>query len=240
MAQTHNVMPSLHMPLQSGSEKVLRQMRRSYRSERFLGILERVRQAMPHAAITTDIIVGFPGETEADFQATLDVARLARFSQAFTFQYSKRPGTPAAEMADQVPPEVVRARYERLIPVVDEVAWAESRQLEGTRVEVLLGAAGDGRKDAVTRRVSGRARDNRLVHVDPVGLELGPGDLVSAVVTHAAPHHLVADAGVELVRRAPTSALTAGADDGCGITTPGAGDAPIGLGMPRVGAPSPG
>ncbi len=240
MATTGNVMPQLHMPLQSGSDAVLRRMRRSYRRERFLGIVDRVRAAMPDAAITTDIIVGFPGETDDDLEQTIEVVRAARFAGAFTFQYSKRPGTPAAEMADQVPPEVVRARYERLIPVVDEVAWAESRQLEGTRVEVLLGAAGDGRKDAVTRRVSGRARDNRLVHVDPVGLELGPGDLVSAVVTHAAPHHLVADAGVELVRRAPTSALTAGADDGCGITTPGAGDAPIGLGMPRVGAPSPG
>lgn len=240
MATTGNVMPQLHMPLQSGSDAVLRRMRRSYRRERFLGIVDRVRAAMPDAAITTDIIVGFPGETDDDLEQTIEVVRAARFAGAFTFQYSKRPGTPAAEMADQVPPEVVRARYERLIPVVDEVAWAESRQLEGARVEVLLGAAGDGRKDAVTRRVSGRARDNRLVHVDPGGLELGPGDLVSAVVTHAAPHHLVADAGVELVRRAPTSALTAGADDGCGITTPGAGDAPIGLGMPRVGAPSPG
>ena len=96
MAETPNVMPSLHMPLQSGSDKVLRDMRRSYRQSKYLGIIERVRAAIPDAAITTDIIVGFPGETEEDFQATLDVVRAARFSSAYTFQYSKRPGTPAA------------------------------------------------------------------------------------------------------------------------------------------------
>src|SRR5258707_2712478 len=101
MAETPNVCHSLHMPLQSGSDQVLRAMRRSYRSERYLGIIDRVRAAMPDAAITTDIIVGFPGETEADFQATLDVVRAARFASAFTFQYSTRPGTPAATMADQ-------------------------------------------------------------------------------------------------------------------------------------------
>ena len=99
MAETPNVMPSLHMPLQSGSDRVLRDMRRRYRQERYLGIIERVRAAMPEAAITTDIIVGFPGETEDDFQATLDVVREARFAGAFTFQYSKRPGTPAADAA---------------------------------------------------------------------------------------------------------------------------------------------
>ena len=97
MAQTPNVCPALHMPLQSGSDRVLRAMRRSYRAERYLGIIDRVRAAMPHAAITTDLIVGFPGETEEDFAATLDVVRQARFAAAFTFQYSKRPGTPAAE-----------------------------------------------------------------------------------------------------------------------------------------------
>uniref|UniRef100_UPI0026086D68 tRNA (N6-isopentenyl adenosine(37)-C2)-methylthiotransferase MiaB n=1 Tax=uncultured Georgenia sp. TaxID=378209 RepID=UPI0026086D68 len=97
MAQTPNVMPQLHMPLQSGSDRILRAMRRSYRSARFLGILDRVRAAIPDAAISTDIIVGFPGETEEDFQATLDVVAASRFASAFTFQYSPRPGTPAAD-----------------------------------------------------------------------------------------------------------------------------------------------
>ena len=90
-------------------------MRRSYRAERYLGIIDRVRAAMPHAAITTDLIVGFPGETEEDFQATLDVVERARFASAFTFQYSKRPGTPAAELPDQLPKAVVQERYQRLI-----------------------------------------------------------------------------------------------------------------------------
>src|SRR5580693_4698770 len=117
MAATANVCHSLHMPLQSGSDRMLRAMRRSYRSERYLGIIDDVRAAMPDAAITTDIIVGFPGETEEDFQATLDVSREARFASAFTFQYSIRPGTPAATMADQVPPEVVAERYQRLVDV---------------------------------------------------------------------------------------------------------------------------
>ncbi|MCE5289943.1 MAG: tRNA (N6-isopentenyl adenosine(37)-C2)-methylthiotransferase MiaB, partial [Nocardiaceae bacterium] len=93
MAETPNVCPQLHMPLQSGSDRILKAMRRSYRKERYLGIIERVRARLPHAAITTDIIVGFPGETEEDFQETLDVVRQARFASAFTFQYSKRPGT---------------------------------------------------------------------------------------------------------------------------------------------------
>ena len=108
MVETPNVCPQLHMPLQSGSDKVLKDMRRSYRTKKFLGILDEVREKMPHAAITTDIIVGFPGETEEDFEATLDVVRRARFASAFTFQYSPRPGTPAAEMEDQIPKEVVQ------------------------------------------------------------------------------------------------------------------------------------
>src|SRR5947199_3415862 len=138
-------------------------MRRTYRSERFLGIVERVRDAIPDAAITTDIIVGFPGETEQDFEATLDVVRAARFSSAFTFQYSKRPGTPAAEMDQQVPREVVAERYARLVALQDEISWAENRAQVGRTVEVLV-ATGEGRKDAGTGRLSGRARDGRLVH----------------------------------------------------------------------------
>ena len=115
MAQTPNVCPQLHMPLQSGSDRILKAMRRSYRQRKFLGILDKVREAMPHAAITTDIIVGFPGETEEDFQATLDVVEKSRFSSAFTFQYSIRPGTPAATMEGQVPKAVVQERFDRLI-----------------------------------------------------------------------------------------------------------------------------
>src|SRR5450432_1061011 len=197
MATTPNVMHQLHMPLQSGSDDVLRRMRRSYRRDKYLGIIERVRAAMPDAAITTDVIVGFPGETEEDFEHTLDVVRLARFTNCYTFQYSKRPGTPAAEMSDQVPPSVVRERYERLVEVADEVAWDEAKTQVGRVVDVLI-AEGEGRKDDQTHRMSGRAADNRLVHLAATGAR--PGDMASVEVTYAAPHHLVADI-VQGVRR---------------------------------------
>jgi tRNA-2-methylthio-N6-dimethylallyladenosine synthase len=202
MAETPSVMPGLHMPLQSGSDRILREMRRSYRAERYLGIVERVRAAIPDAAITTDIIVGFPGETEEDFRATLDVVRAARFASAFTFQYSKRPGTPAADLPEQVDPEVVSHRYARLVELVNDIAWAENRALVGREVEVLV-AAHDGRKDDSTARVSGRAPDNRLVHVRvPDGVEPPrAGDFVTARVTYAAPHHLIADEWLDVRRR---------------------------------------
>ncbi|HEY5051339.1 MAG TPA: tRNA (N6-isopentenyl adenosine(37)-C2)-methylthiotransferase MiaB, partial [Acidothermaceae bacterium] len=152
MATTHNVMPQLHMPLQSGSDDVLRRMRRSYRREKYLGIIDRVRAAMPDAAITTDIIIGFPGETDEDFEHTLDVVKRARFANCYTFQYSKRPGTPAADMDAQVPPSVVRQRYERLVAVADEVAWDEAKTQVGRVVDVLV-AEGEGRKDDQTHRM---------------------------------------------------------------------------------------
>jgi tRNA-2-methylthio-N6-dimethylallyladenosine synthase len=238
MAETPNVMPQLHMPLQSGSDRVLKAMRRSYRQSKFLGIIDRVRAAMPEAAITTDIIVGFPGETEEDFQATLDVVRRARFSGAFTFQYSKRPGTPAAELPDQLPKAVVQERYERLVDLVNEIAWEENKKLVGTTVEVLV-SEGEGRKDAATHRRTGRARDNRLVHfeVDP-DVSAGstadprPGDLVQVTITYAAPHHLVSDAPLGPVRRTRSGdAWEARHTD----------PKPAGtlLGLPKVGVPEP-
>ncbi len=171
MAETPNVMPQLHMPLQSGSDRILKAMRRSYRREKYLGIIDRVRAAMPDAAITTDIIVGFPGETEEDFAQTLEVAAAARFSGAFTFQYSIRPGTPAATLPDQVPADVVKDRYERLVELVNDIAWDENKLLVGRTVELMV-AEGEGRKDAATHRLSGRGPDNRLVHFSP-GLVTG-------------------------------------------------------------------
>jgi tRNA-2-methylthio-N6-dimethylallyladenosine synthase len=197
MASTWNVMPQLHMPLQSGSDRILQLMRRSYRQDKYLGIIERVRAAMPDAAITTDIITGFPGETEEDFQQTLEVIRQARFSSAFTFQYSKRPGTPAATMPDQVPQEVIQDRHERLVELQNSIAWDENKKFVGKQIEVMV-ASGEGRKDDSTGRVSGRARDFRLAHVpqtDIAGVthNLRPGDVVIAEVTHAAPFHLLAD-----------------------------------------------
>ena len=227
MAATANVCPTLHMPLQSGSDRVLKAMRRSYRAERFLGIIERVRAAIPHAAITTDIIVGFPGETEEDFQATLDVVAQARFASAFTFQYSKRPGTPAAALADQLPKEVVGERYQRLIELQEQISLQENQAQVGREVEVLV-AAGEGRKDAATARMSGRARDGRLVHFASGGADIRPGDIVTTTVTRAAPHFLVADAAVSGHRR------TRAGDAHAAGRRPVTG---VGLGMPAIGAP---
>lgn len=238
MAETPNVMPSLHMPLQSGSDRVLKAMRRSYRSEKYLGILDKVRAQIPDAAITTDLIVGFPGETEEDFADTLEVVRKSRFSSAFTFQYSIRPGTPAATMEDQIPKAVVQERYDRLLAVQEEVSWAENRALEGRTVEVLV-ATGEGRKDAATSRMSGRARDNRLVHfaVPEGGARPRPGDVVTVDVTYGAPHHLVADSGVQggtyAVRR------TAGGEAWEALQDKGPAPKPaVSLGMPSLGKPA--
>jgi tRNA-2-methylthio-N6-dimethylallyladenosine synthase len=230
MAETPNVCHSLHMPLQSGSDRVLKAMRRSYRSEKYLGIIDKVRAAMPDAAITTDIIVGFPGETEDDFERTLDVVRQARFSSAFTFQYSKRPGTPAATMAEQLPKQVVQERYERLIATLEDISWAENKKLIGRTVEVLV-AVGEGRKDERTGRMSGRARDGRLVHFATGGTAPRPGDVIETVVTYAAPHHLNAD-GAPLSHRR----TRAGDAHEAGRAPRTAG---VSLGLPTVGVPAP-
>jgi tRNA-2-methylthio-N6-dimethylallyladenosine synthase len=232
MAETPNVCHQLHMPLQSGSDRVLKEMRRSYRSSRYLSILDKVRAVMPDAAITTDIIVGFPGETEEDFQATLDVVRQARFSSAFTFQYSKRPGTPAADMPGQLPKQVVQERYDRLVELQNDIAWQENKKLVGRKVELLV-ATGEGRKDAETHRMSGRARDGRLVHFTPTGSavdrEVRPGDIVETVLTYGAPHHLVADGDVLTHRR-----TRAGDNVEAGLRPKTDG---VSLGLPSFGAP---
>jgi tRNA-2-methylthio-N6-dimethylallyladenosine synthase len=268
MAQTHNVMPQLHMPLQSGSDAVLRAMRRAYRRDKYLAILDKVRAAIPDAAITTDVIVGFPGETEADFADTLDLVRRARFAGAFTFRYSVRPGTPAATMSGQVPAEVTAERYERLTALIEETSLDGNRRFTGREVEVLV-ADGEGRKDDVTHRMSGRARDNRLVHFAPAGPAGGsggsstrggaaqgsegssqrdgsagtlprPGDVVTTVVTRAAPHYLIADGEPVAVRRTRGGDAWAARREG---RDPGAG--PVGrargevlLGMPARRRPA--
>ncbi len=230
MAETANVMPQLHMPLQSGSDKVLKDMRRSYRSAKFLGIIDRVRAVMPEAAITTDIIVGFPGETEDDFLATLDVVRQARFSNAYTFQYSKRPGTPAADLPDQISPEVVKDRYGRLVDLVNQIAWEDNQLLVGRTVELMV-SEGEGRKDAATLRLSGRGPDSRLVHFVAPDEPVRPGDNVTVEITHAAPHHLVADRVVSVRRTRSGDAWEARTNDptASGVT----------LGMPGIGVPAP-
>jgi tRNA-2-methylthio-N6-dimethylallyladenosine synthase len=231
MAETPNVMPQLHMPMQSGSDAVLKAMRRSYRRERYLGILDRVRQSIPDAAVTTDIIVGFPGETDDDFEDTLDVVRAARFAGAYTFQYSSRPGTPAASL-DPVPPAVVQERYQRLVALVNDIAWQENQRLVGRRVEVLV-SEGEGRKDTVNDRMSGRAPDNRLVHFRPGAEAVRPGDVATLDVTRAAPHHLISERPPLHIRRTRAGEAWAhrvetSSDQGK------SGVPPVRLGMPAV------
>jgi len=239
MAETPSVMPQLHMPLQSGSDRILKAMRRSYRSEKYLGILDRVRAKIPNAAITTDIIVGFPGETEEDLQETLRVVEAARFASAFTFQYSIREGTPAATMPDQIPKEIVQERYERLTALQDRISWEENQKLIGTQLEVLVTV--DGRKDADTHRLSGRARDSRLVHFEvPRGGDVPrPGDMVTVTVTEAKPFHLIADSidGLPfLVRRTSAGEAWDRAQAAtCGAPSPSSGGSGrVSLGLPTI------
>lgn len=241
MAETPSVMPQLHMPLQSGSDRILKAMRRSYRSERFLGILDRVRARIPHAAITTDIIVGFPGETEEDFQETLRVVEQARFSGAFTFQYSIREGTPAATMDEQVPKAVVQERYNRLIALQERISLEENQAQVGREVHVLV-STGEGKKDEETHRLTGRAEDNRLVHFEltPGSERPRPGDVVTVRITHAAPFHLLADdptgQPLRIRRTRGGDAWDRAQAESCAVPAPSdaGGPRPVSLGLPTL------
>lgn len=187
MAETHNVMPHLHMPLQSGSDRILQAMRRSYRVDRYRSIIEKVRKAMPHSTITTDVIVGFPGENEADFQASLDVCSELGFLAAYSFKYSKRPGTPAAEMPDQIAQEVVAERYDRLHQRLNEVSLAVNEAVFGKELEVLI-------TDIEAGRAQGKSRDFRLVHFDLSESERArPGDIATVRITSAKPHFILGE-----------------------------------------------
>ena len=229
------------MPLQSGSDAVLKAMRRSYRRRAFLGIIDRVRAAIPDAAITTDIIVGFPGETEEDFQATLDVVAAGPVLLGVHLPVLAAPGTPAGTCEDQVP-----GGRRRAVRAPRRPAGARSPPPRtgagGPEVEVLV-AEGEGRKDGATHRISGRAADNRLVHFAlPAAWPRRaprPGDVVTVEVTHGAPHHLVADAalagGTFAVRRTRAGdAWERGRDAATDRRVPGPGVPPRSLGMPAL------
>lgn len=190
MAATKNVMPHLHMPLQSGSDRILQEMRRSYRSSRYLGILDRVRSAMPEAMITTDIIVGFPGETEEDFQATMDLATVAQFSAAYTYKYSIRPGTPAGVMPNQVPAEIVGERYTRLHEHQQAISLGVNQKSIGRKHRALVSEV-EGRRDAAQSRLTGKTEDFRLVHFDATS-SARPGDFVDLTIIDASAHYLIA------------------------------------------------
>ncbi|MGI9144358.1 MAG: tRNA (N6-isopentenyl adenosine(37)-C2)-methylthiotransferase MiaB [Candidatus Planktophila sp.] len=191
MAETHNVMPHLHMPLQSGSDRVLQNMRRSYRTDRYLHILENVRRAIPNASITTDIIVGFPGETEEDFQATLDLCTTAQFAAAYTYQYSIRPGTPAASMPDQISTEIVGERYTRLHEHQQLISLGVNQLAIGKKMRLLVGEY-EGRRDARESRLTGKSEDFRLVHFANRSIARA-GDFVDVQITDASAHYLIGD-----------------------------------------------
>ena len=225
MAQTKNVMPHLHMPLQSGSDKILQAMRRSYRSDRYLGIIEKVRKVMPNAAITTDIIVGFPGESDDDFSQTINLVKEAKFSAAYTFQYSKRPGTPAATMPDQVSDDVMAQRYNHLHKVQQEISKSENEKLIGKKVELLV-SSHEGRHDVDQRRMNGRSADFRLTHFDNSENKARPGDLVEVNVVEAYANHIVAGAPLAIKKTKGAAAHAAWMED--------IGDKKILLGIPTL------
>ena len=225
MAETKNVMPHLHMPLQSGSDKVLQAMRRSYRRDRYLGIIDKVRSAIPNAAITTDIIVGFPGESDADFEQTIDLVKQARFSAAYTFQYSKRPGTPAALMPDQIEQDVMADRYNRLHKIQQDISKQENKKLVGSTVELLV-SGHEGRHDLDMNRMNGRSADFRLTHFDNSAKLARPGDLVEVKVEEAFANHIVAGQPIKVTKTIGAAAHSAWVEDN--------GDKKILLGIPTL------
>ena len=160
MAEEPKICRHLHLPMQSGSTEILKAMNRRYTKEGYLSLVEKIRSRIPDMSLTTDIIVGFPGETEEDFQDTLDVVRKARFDSAFTFIYSKRTGTPAAAMENQVPEDVVKDRFDRLLQTVEEISREESGRDTGKTLEVLVEGPDEGREGWLTGRLS----NNILVH----------------------------------------------------------------------------
>ncbi len=202
MAECEAVCEQLHLPVQSGSDRVLATMHRGYTAERFLARLAAARAAIPDLTVSTDVIVGFPGETEADFRATLDLVEAAQFDSAFTFLYSPRPGTAAAEMADVTPPEEKQDRYGRLAEALESVAWSRNLARVGRLEELLV--EGPSKKDPA--RLTGRTRGGRLVHV-PDDAMSPAGSFRVAEITGAAPHYLLGHLAGAL---APTSSRAEG------------------------------
>jgi tRNA-2-methylthio-N6-dimethylallyladenosine synthase len=185
MAETPTVCEQLHLPLQSGSDRVLARMHRGYNVDRYLSRLAMARAHITHLAVSTDIIVGFPGETEEDFQETLEVVAEVRYDQAFTFLFSPRPGTSAAELTDLfVDPDVAQDRYERLIAVQNQVSLERNQEEVGRVLEILV--EGPSRKDPEV--VTARSRGNKVVHVPG---HHAPGTFLQARIDSGAPHHLL-------------------------------------------------
>ncbi|MEA3501803.1 MAG: radical SAM protein, partial [Actinomycetota bacterium] len=183
MAETPSVAAQLHLPLQSGSDRILSAMHRGYTGRRFVDKLAMARRVVSDLSVSTDIIVGFPGETDEDFAATLAVVEEARFDSAFMFQFSPRPGTPAASMSGRVPADVVQERFDRLVVLQNTITYERNQARVGKIERVLAEGPSRRNPNVATTRTEG----NRIVHVD--GLH-EPGQFFDVRVTRAAPHYL--------------------------------------------------
>ena len=183
MADSKVVCEHLHLPLQSGSDRILKSMKRAYNRERYLSKVKMAREIIPGLALTTDIIVGFPGETEEDFEQTLSLVEEIRFDGAYLFQYSRRPGTEAAVMPGQLPKDVVQRRFDRLNSAQQQISLERNRESVASVVEVMV--EGTSKKDP--SKLSGRTRTNKLVHFEDEATE---GEFRQVLVTGAAPSHL--------------------------------------------------
>jgi tRNA-2-methylthio-N6-dimethylallyladenosine synthase len=198
MAECHSVCEHIHLPVQAGSDRILRSMKRAYTRKKYMAKLDMVRAAIPDVAVTTDIIVGFPGETEDDFEATMSLVEEARYDQAYTFQYSPRPMTEAASFEGHLPKGVVQERFDRLIELQERISHERNRALIGKEQELVV--EGASKKDP--NRLTGRTRTNRVVHFDNDGAEAGSFRTVR--ITEAHPHHLhgeITDHGARPARR---------------------------------------
>jgi tRNA-2-methylthio-N6-dimethylallyladenosine synthase len=197
MADCPSVCEHLHLPVQSGDDAMLKRMGRQYTIEHYLERLARIREAVPGVAISTDVIVGFCGETEAQFQGTLRLLETVRYDTVFAAAYSERPGTPATRLADDVPQDVKRRRLNELLALQEGIGLERNREWEGRHVEVLVdgvtaprshGHDDDGPEQPPVPMVSGRSRQNKLIHLAG-GPEL-VGRLVTARVEHAGAYSL--------------------------------------------------
>jgi tRNA-2-methylthio-N6-dimethylallyladenosine synthase len=178
IAENDNVCKHIHLPVQSGSSRVLELMNRRYTRERYMSLILGLRGAIPEISITTDIIVGFPGETEEDFADTLSLVREARFNGAFTFLYSKRSGTKAAEMPNQVPKDIANERFQRLLDTINPIVLERGKEQENKTLHVLAEKEEDG-------VYTGRADNNALVHFKYGGQESPLGKIVPVKITQA-------------------------------------------------------
>jgi tRNA-2-methylthio-N6-dimethylallyladenosine synthase len=184
MASYPNIMHQLHLPLQSGSDRILAAMNRKYDAARYLSLVDELRRAMPDISLSTDVIVGFPGETEEDFQKTYDLVKEVSYGQVFTFIYSKRAGTPAAKMLDDTPHEVIQERFDRLVDLVQECAHRENQKELAKTLDVLV--EGTSKRDP--NMLAGKSPKNQTVHAElpeGMGIEELCGKIVKVEVTEA-------------------------------------------------------